>query len=59
MIMIIRVIVSWIDYIFDFGRYNGKKWKDVPRGYLDWLIREKVWENKPNLKMALMNSIKA
>lgn len=28
--------------IVDFGKHRGKRWADVPRGYLEWIIRENV-----------------
>jgi len=28
--------------VVDFGKHRGRRWADVPRGYLEWIIRENV-----------------
>ena len=42
------------EYVFDFGKHNGKKWDDVPQGYKDWLLRERVWKNRKTLREAFV-----
>lgn len=27
-----------IEYIINFGKYKGGKWKDVPKNYVDWVL---------------------
>jgi len=43
-----------VQYVFDFGKYSGRKWSEVPANYREWLIQEGVWKNRPNLKTALI-----
>jgi len=43
-----------VHYVFDFGKYKGRKWSEVPANYREWMIREGVWKNRPNLKTALI-----
>jgi uncharacterized protein (DUF3820 family) len=42
-----------VSFTFDFGKYSGKEWNGVPDDYKIWLLRERVWKNRPNLKSAL------
>jgi uncharacterized protein (DUF3820 family) len=42
-----------VDYVFDFGKHAGKRWGEVPQSYLDWLMKEGVWEKRPVLWQAL------
>ena len=42
-----------VGYVFDFGKYNGQQWEDAPQNYRQWIIKEGIWKNRPNLKSAL------
>ena len=42
-----------INYVFDFGMHNGKKWGDVPKNYREWVIREGAWKTQTTLKTSL------
>lgn len=42
-----------VDYTFDFGKHSGRKWHQVPPNYREWIVREGVWKNRENLKIAL------
>jgi uncharacterized protein (DUF3820 family) len=42
-----------VNYIFDFGKHTGLRWKNAPPTYRDWVIREGVWSNHPTLHKAL------
>ena len=41
------------DYVFDFGKHTGLKWQEVPLSYREWILRQRVWVNRPNLREAL------
>lgn len=43
-----------VRYVFDFGKYDGKEYSEVPANYIKWIVREGVWKNRPNLKTALI-----
>jgi len=38
--------------IISFGRFNGKKWSEVPEGYLKYLISEECLTNDRNKEIA-------
>lgn len=40
-------------YILDFGKHAGKRLPNVPSRYIDWLINEEVYTNRPALATAL------
>ena len=42
-------------YLFPFGKYRGKRISEVPRGYLEWCIREKVYANRKDFIAALVS----
>lgn len=42
-----------IHYVFDFGKYKGKKWGEVPTNYQQWIIREGIWKKRKNLQKFL------
>ena len=42
-----------INYVFDFGKYSGKKWGEVPTNYREWVIREGIWKKRKNLQKSL------
>ena len=41
------------EYIFEFGKHQGKSIKQVPHEYLEWIVRERVYLGKPHLIEAL------
>ena len=43
-------------YIFNFGKYAGKQWNDVPLTYRKWIISKQVWKNRKDLLQALQQS---
>ena len=47
-----------VDFTFDFGMHDGKRWDDVPKSYRDWIFCEEVWKNKArgNLLDALLKA---
>ena len=47
-----------VDYIFDFGMHEGKRWDEVDQGYRDWIFRKEVYNNKArkNLLEALLKA---
>lgn len=45
-----------IPYRFDFGKYKGELWHEVPKTYQAWIVREGVWKKRPLLKTALLNA---
>jgi uncharacterized protein (DUF3820 family) len=40
-------------YVFDFGKHSGLRLEDVPRNYIQFLVRQEVWRNRPALWRAL------
>ena len=44
-------------FIFPFGKHKGERIDapTVPRSYLEWIVRDKVYQNKPDLETALIN----
>lgn len=38
-----KVYVDPATYVFDFGKYNGKKIKDVPVTYIAWCMDNVDW----------------
>ena len=36
-----------------FGKHRGKRVSEVPRTYLEWIVRERVYANRPDLVAAL------
>jgi hypothetical protein len=42
-------------YLFPFGKYRGKRISEVPRGYLEWCVREKVYANRKDFIAALVS----
>ena len=45
-----------IDYTFDFGKHNGKKWGQVPENYRAWVIREGIWKSRAALRTSLVDA---
>lgn len=45
-----------ISYKFDFGKYSGEIWENVPQSYRDWIVKEGVWKNRADLKTVLLGS---
>ena len=45
-----------IEYVFDFGKHNGKKWSQVPENYRTWVIREGIWKSRTDLKTSLVEA---
>ena len=45
-----------VNFVLDFGKYSGQEWNVVPRSYRNWILRDKVWEKRPNLSRALRNA---
>jgi len=41
------------DYRVTFGKWEGRALREVPRSYLVWLCRERVFEGRPALEQAL------
>ncbi|KAL7571475.1 hypothetical protein ACA910_019226 [Epithemia clementina (nom. ined.)] len=42
-------------YVFDFGKFTGCAFDDVPKSYIQFLVQqEKVWRSRPDLKTALV-----
>jgi len=41
--------------LIPFGKYRGKRVTEVPRSYLEWVVREKVYANRPELIAALVS----
>ena len=54
-----RDVPGW-NYVLDFGQHNGKQLKSVPKSYIEWIVRNKVYLGKSNLQGALkqLNFIK-
>ena len=48
--------IEHVDYVFDFGRHNGKKWSEVPQQYREWIVREGIWKSRINLKGCLIRA---
>ncbi len=46
-------ITREIEYVFDFGKHNGKKWSEVPENYRNWIIKEGIWKSRAYLKTSL------
>jgi SWI/SNF-related matrix-associated actin-dependent regulator 1 of chromatin subfamily A len=43
-----------VEYIFDFGKFNGHCWNEVDEGYRSWIIKTKdVWQKRDGLWSAL------
>jgi len=42
-----------VDYVFNFGKHRSEQWEDVPLSYRDWVVKNDVWKNRPDLKDAL------
>lgn len=40
-----ELLSSRVRYSFDFGRYNGMEWNQVPADYRDWILKEKIWKS--------------
>ena len=40
-------------YTFDFGKHEGQRLEDVPRNYVQFLVRNEVWRHRPALWRAL------
>ena len=40
-------------YFLDFGKHAGKRLRDVPAGYIEWIISNEVYANRPPLEFAL------
>ena len=40
-------------YFLDFGKHKGERLPEVPPGYIDWLINNGVYTNRPALAAAL------
>mmetsp|Transcript_7637 Transcript_7637/g.11678 ORF Transcript_7637/g.11678 Transcript_7637/m.11678 type:complete len:637 (-) Transcript_7637:57-1967(-) len=45
-----------VNFVFDFGKYSGQTWSEVPRSYRQWIVAEGVWKNRPELKSALVEA---
>ena len=44
---------SACSYIFDFGKHSGVRLEDAPRSYVQYLIQNQVWRQRPQLWSAL------
>ena len=43
-----------VEYTFDFGKYNGRQWRDMDEGYREWIVKTKdVWRKRRELWAAL------
>ena len=40
-------------YVLDFGKYIGSSLASVPRSYIDWVIKARIYEGKDQLTKAL------
>ena len=38
-------------FVFDFGKYSGKRWDEAPENYRGWILREKVWKSLGGRKL--------
>lgn len=45
-----------VDYVFNFGKHRSEQWEDVPISYRDWVVKNDVWKNRPDLKEALQSA---
>eukprot|EP00547_Thalassionema_nitzschioides_P018615 CAMPEP_0194255246 /NCGR_PEP_ID=MMETSP0158-20130606/33907_1 /TAXON_ID=33649 /ORGANISM="Thalassionema nitzschioides, Strain L26-B" /LENGTH=624 /DNA_ID=CAMNT_0038993537 /DNA_START=116 /DNA_END=1987 /DNA_ORIENTATION=- len=45
-----------VNYVFDFGKYKGQPWDEVPMSYRQWIVAEGVWQNRPELKSSLVEA---
>ena len=45
-----------VDYVFNFGKHRSEQWEDVPISYRDWVVKNEVWKNRPDLKEALQSA---
>ena len=45
-----------VDFVFNFGKHRSQKWDDVPASYRDWVVKNDVWKNRPDLKEALQSA---
>ena len=47
-----------VDYVFDFGKYSGKRWDEASEGYREWILKNRVWdsEGRQNLRRALLKA---
>ena len=45
-----------VDYVFNFGKHRSQKWDDAPASYRDWVVKNDVWKNRPDLKEALQSA---
>eukprot|EP00960_Hanusia_phi_P031746 749462-Hanusia_phi.AAC.5 len=41
------------EFVLNFGKFSGKRLREVPQNYIHWIIREKVYLGKPDLMKAL------
>jgi len=41
--------------LIPFGKYRGKRVTEVPRSYLEWVVRDEVYANRPELIAALVS----
>jgi predicted GIY-YIG superfamily endonuclease len=44
--------VGW-NHVLDFGVHKGKYLKDVPKSYIQWIVKKNVYQEKPNLDRSL------
>ena len=40
-------------YILDFGTHAGERLSNIPSSYIDWLVKNRVYEKRPDLAAAL------
>jgi SWI/SNF-related matrix-associated actin-dependent regulator of chromatin subfamily A-like protein 1 len=45
-----------IEYIFNFGKYKGKSWTEVPEDYRSWIIENEVWKTNKRLEYYLQEA---
>jgi len=46
-----------VDYIFNFGKFNGVKWNDTDQGYRDWIVKTTdIWKKREDLWTALYDA---
>ena len=46
---VVEVVTEVHTYEFDFGKYRGRQWSDVDNGYKDWIIKQRIWRDRPKL----------
>jgi uncharacterized protein (DUF3820 family) len=45
-----------MEYTFNFGKYRGKSWSEVPEDYRSWIMQNNVWKTQKRLQFFLQQA---